>query len=161
MTTAKKKSRTRASWQQYFLDIAQLVSTRSTCKRRQVGAVTVLDNHILTTGYNGAPSGQPHCLTIGCLRDEQAIPSGERHEICRAIHAEQNAIIQSSIHGISLSGSTLYCTHQPCSICARMILNAKITKVIFTKGYSDSVTIKLLGDRLYQYINGEIIHASH
>jgi len=130
---------TRPSWDEYFFQIAQQVATRSTCMRRQVGAVLVKDKRILSTGYNGAPRGISHCIEVGCLRDELGIPSGERHELCRALHAEQNAIAQSALHGVKIEGSTLYCTHQPCSLCAKMIINAGILEVYFDQGYPDEL----------------------
>lgn len=111
--------------------------SRSTCLRRQVGAVLVKDKKILATGYNGAPSGLPHCLDVGCLRDELKIPSGERHELCRGLHAEQNAIIQAAYYGVSINGATLYCTNLPCIICTKMLINAGIQRVVFEEGYAD------------------------
>ena len=127
----------RPSWHKYFMGIADLVATRSTCLRRRVGAILVKDKRILTSGYNGAPSGIAHCIETGCLRDRLNVPSGEKHELCRGVHAEQNAIIQAANHGISVKGSVLYCTNQPCSICAKMIINAGIEKVYFRDGYND------------------------
>lgn len=125
----------------YFICIAGVVSTRSTCIHRQVGAVIVRDNHILTTGYNGAPSGIVHCNEGGgCLRD--GVQSGTMHEKCRAVHAEQNAIIQASLHGVSISGATIYCTHQPCVLCAKMLINAGICKVVYRFVYPDDSAIK-------------------
>ena len=114
-----------------------MVVSRSTCLRRQVGAVLVKDKKILATGYNGAPSGLPHCLDVGCLRDELKIPSGERHELCRGLHAEQNAIIQAAYYGVSINGATLYCTNLPCIICTKMLINAGIQRVVFEEGYAD------------------------
>ena len=128
---------TRPSWHTYFMGIADLVATRSTCLRRKVGAVLVKDKRILTSGYNGAPSGIAHCIETGCLRDRLNVPSGEKHELCRGVHAEQNAIIQAANHGITVKGSILYCTNQPCSICAKMIINASIEKVYYKNGYND------------------------
>jgi len=122
---------------EYFLRIASVVAERSTCRRHHIGAVAVKDKHILTTGYNGAPSGLKDCLELGCLRDEMNIPSGERHEICRGIHAEQNVIIQAALHGVSLEGSTIYCTHTPCVLCAKMLVNAKIKRFVSFGEYSD------------------------
>jgi dCMP deaminase len=116
---------TRPDVDQYFLKIASVVAERSTCRRHHVGAVAVKNKHILATGYNGAAAGLKDCLELGCLRDELNIPSGERHEICRGIHAEQNVIVQASLHGVSLEGSTIYCTHTPCVLCAKMLVNAK------------------------------------
>ncbi|MCS7151571.1 MAG: dCMP deaminase family protein, partial [Endomicrobia bacterium] len=127
----------RISWDEYFLKLAFLVAERSTCRRHHVGAVIVRDRRILTTGYNGAPSGCKDCLELGCLREELGIPSGQRHELCRAVHAEQNAIIQAGVHGIDITGSTMYCTHSPCIICAKMIVNAKIKRFVTYKDYSD------------------------
>lgn len=134
----KKK---RPSWDEYFLDIAELVSSRSTCRRRQVGAVIVKDKRILATGYNGAPKGLPHCLDIGCLREELKIPSGERHELCRGLHGEQNAFLQASLHGISVKDSVLYCTNQPCIICAKMIINTGIKEIVISEGYPDKMSM--------------------
>ena len=127
----------RPDWDEYFLKVAYLVAERSTCMRHHVGAVIVREKRILTTGYNGAASGVKDCMELGCLREEKKIPSGERHEICRAIHAEQNAIIQAGLHGIDISGSTVYCTHSPCILCAKMIVNAKIKNFITCGEYID------------------------
>ncbi len=134
----------RPSWKEYFMDIAVLVARRSTCRRRRVGAITVRDKRILATGYNGAPTGLPHCLDIGCLREELEIPSGERHELCRGLHAEQNVIIQAAYHGVSIEGATLYCTNLPCSICSKMLINAGIRDIIYQEGYADSMTEEML-----------------
>jgi dCMP deaminase len=128
---------------EYFLKIAAVVAERSTCRRHNVGAVAVRDKRILTTGYNGAPSGAKDCLELDCLRNEKNIPSGTRHEICRAIHAEQNAIIQGSLHGVSLEGSTIYCTHTPCVLCAKMLVNAKIKRYVSYSEYADDSFIEL------------------
>ena len=138
------KKRKRPAWDNYFLDIADLVSRRSTCLRRRVGAVLVRDKRILATGYNGAPRGIAHCLDVGCLREELGVPSGERHELCRAIHAEQNAIIQAALHGISIEGATLYCTHQPCILCAKMMINAQVKKVVYLQSYPDETALGFL-----------------
>lgn len=119
------------------MEITRLVASRSTCLRRHVGAVIVKDKKILATGYNGAPSGLPHCLDVGCQRDKFGIPSGERHELCRGLHAEQNAIVQAAYHGVSIRGATLYCTNLPCIICTKMIINAGIKRVIYEQGYAD------------------------
>jgi len=127
----------------YFLKIASVVAERSTCRRHHVGAVAVRDKHILATGYNGAPSGLKDCLELGCLRDELNIPSGERQEICRGIHAEQNVIIQASLHGVSLEGSTIYATHTPCVLCAKMLANAKIKRYVSFGRYNDNAFIDL------------------
>ena len=131
------EKKARPSWDEYFMDIVSLVSRRSTCRRRSVGAILVKDKRILATGYNGAPSGVSHCLDVGCLREELNIRSGERHELCRGLHAEQNAIIQSALHGISVRGATLYCTNQPCIICAKMVINAGIVRVLYRNEYRD------------------------
>jgi dCMP deaminase len=134
-----KEKITRPGADEYFLKIASVVAERSTCLRHHMGAVAVKDKHILTTGFNGAPSGLKDCLELGCLRNENNIPSGTRTEICRAIHAEQNVIIQAALHGISLEGCTIYCTHTPCVLCAKMMVNAKVKRVvIFTKYADDS-----------------------
>jgi len=122
---------------EYFLKIASVIGERATCRRHHMGALAVKEKHILATGYNGAPAGLPDCLELGCLRDKLDIPSGERHEICRAIHAEQNVIIQASLHGVSLEGSTLYCTHTPCRLCAKMLVNAKIKRFVSFRKYQD------------------------
>ena len=134
---------TRPDIDEYFLKIASVVAERSTCRRHYVGAVAVKDKHILATGYNGAPSGLKDCLELGCLRDEMNIPSGTRQEICRGIHAEQNVIIQATLHGVSLEGSTIYCTHTPCVLCAKMLVNAKIKRFISFGRYDDSAFIDL------------------
>ncbi len=136
----------RPDWDEYFSDIAALVARRSTCRRRQVGAVLVRERRILSTGYNGAPTGLRHCLDIGCLRVQLQIPSGERHELCRGLHAEQNAIIQAALHGVGIAGATLYCTNQPCVICAKMIINAGIVSVVVRDGYSDELAAEILGE---------------
>ena len=134
----------RPDWNEYFIDIALLVSRRSTCTRRSVGAVLVKDKRILATGYNGAPSGLAHCAEVGCLRAQQQVPSGQRHELCRGLHAEQNAIIQAAFHGISISGATLYCTTVPCSICLKMLINAGIRQMVCVEGYPDQLTESFL-----------------
>lgn len=134
----------RPDWESYFMDIASLVARRSTCLRRHVGAVIVKDRQLLSTGYNGAPSGLPHCLDVGCLRQELKVPSGERHELCRGIHAEQNAIIQAARHGVSIRDAALYCTNLPCSICAKMIINAGIHEVVYLSGYADPMSTEML-----------------
>ena len=140
---------------EYYIEIALTVAKRATCVRNKVGAVIVRDNHILTTGYNGAPRGLAHCLDIGCLRNAQNIPSGTMHEKCRAVHAEQNAIIQAALHGLQTSGSTLYCTHQPCILCTKMIINAGIKHVIYLNAYPDPDSMaffKEAGVTVEQYI---------
>ncbi|HOO91272.1 MAG TPA: cytidine/deoxycytidylate deaminase family protein [Syntrophales bacterium] len=134
----------RPSWDQYFMDIVDLVSRRSTCLRRKVGAVLVRDKRMLATGYNGPPAGVPHCSEIGCLRDQMHIPSGERHELCRGLHAEQNAIIQAALHGVSTKGATIYCTNHPCIICSKMIINSGIVSVVYTEDYQDELAARML-----------------
>jgi dCMP deaminase len=139
-----KRKMSRPTWEEYFMDITRLVSKRATCLRRQVGAVLVMDKRILATGYNGAPSGLAHCLEIGCLRELKQIPSGERHELCRGLHAEQNAIIQAAFHGIRIQGATLYCTNLPCVICTKMLINAGIREIIYESGYGDELSRDML-----------------
>ena len=142
----------RPSWDAYFMEITGLVAQRSTCLRRKVGAVLVKDKRILATGYNGAPSGLPHCLDVGCMREENNIPSGQRHELCRGLHAEQNVIIQAARHGIPIHGATLYCTTRPCVICAKMIINANITAVYFDEGYADELSDQMLHEAGVQLV---------
>ena len=143
----------RPSWQQYFMQMAYLAAKRSTCLRRSVGAVLIRDNQIISTGYNGSPKGVPHCSEVGCLRERMNVPSGEKHELCRGVHAEQNAIIQAAINGSSTRGTSLYCTHQPCSICARLIINAEIKTVYVSEAYPDA-----LGEQLFREAGVELIH---
>jgi dCMP deaminase len=126
------------------MDIACLVAKRSTCRRRQVGAIVVRDKRILATGYNGAPSGLPHCSEVGCLREQEGIPSGQRHELCRGLHAEQNVIIQAAFHGVCIQGGTLFCTNMPCSICSKMLVNAGIFDIRYQEGYADSMAEDIL-----------------
>ncbi len=134
----------RPGWDEYFMSIAYLVSQRSTCLRRKVGAVIVKDKHILATGYNGPPSGIRHCDETGCLREKLNVPSGQRHELCRGLHAEQNAIIQAALHGVALEGSIIYVTNQPCIICAKMLINAGIEEIIISDGYPDEMAAEFL-----------------
>jgi dCMP deaminase len=136
----------RPSWDEYFMDIARLVSSRSTCMRRQVGAVMVKSKHVLATGYNGTPSGITHCSETGCLREQLKVPSGERHELCRGLHAEQNAIIQAARHGVDINGATLYCTHSPCIICSKMLINAGIKQIVYIHGYPDQMSLDMIGE---------------
>ncbi len=143
MTTA---SRVRPDWDTYFMDMAKLASRRSSCLRRAVGAVLVKDRRLLATGYNGVPSGVTHCEVTGCLREKLGIPSGERHELCRGLHAEQNAIIQAAFHGVSIRDSVLYCTNLPCIICAKMLINAGVRRVVYLEGYADSLTEEMLAE---------------
>ncbi len=139
-------SDSRPSWEEYFMSITALVAERSTCLRRKVGAILVRDKRIIATGYNGAPSGIRHCLDVGCLREQQGIPSGERHELCRGLHAEQNAIIQAALHGVSVAGATLFCTNMPCSICSKMLINARIETIYYREGYADTLSTSLLAE---------------
>ena len=134
----------RPTWVEYFMDIADLVAKRSTCLRRQVGAVAVKDKRILATGYNGVPSGIPHCLEVGCLREQEGIPSGERHELCRGIHAEQNVIIQAAYSGVAIQGASLYCTNLPCLICSKMLINSGIREIFYRQGYADRLSEDML-----------------
>ena len=136
----------RPSPDEYFMEIASVVSKRSTCLREHVGAVLVREKHILSTGYNGAPSGLPHCEEVGCLRERLRVPSGERHELCRGVHAEANAIIQAALHGVSTENSTMYCTHQPCTMCTKMAINAKVKEIVYETPYPDDLSIQLLKD---------------
>lgn len=139
-----KTKKQRPSWDEYFLTIANLVSKRSTCLRRNAGAVIVHRKRILATGYNGAPSKIAHCEEAGCLREELGIESGKRHELCRGLHAEQNAIIQAALHGIKIEGAVLYTTLFPCSLCAKMLINSSIEKVLYLEGYPDELSVSLL-----------------
>ena len=135
----------RPSWDEYFMQMAELTAQRSTCLRRQVGAIIVKEKHIIATGYNGAPKGLPHCEELGgCLREKLEIPSGERHELCRALHAEQNAIIQAATLGQSIEGATIYITHQPCITCAKMIITAGISRIVIRRGYPDEMSRGML-----------------
>jgi dCMP deaminase len=136
----------RPSWDDYFMEIVGIAARRSTCRRRRVGAALVRDRRILATGYNGAPSGLRHCLEIGCFREQNHIPSGERHELCRGLHAEQNAIIQAALHGVSVKGATLYCTNHPCVICAKMIINAGIVRIVIADDYCDTLAEEMLAE---------------
>jgi len=136
----------RPSWESYFMDIARVVATRSTCTRRHVGAVLVKNRQILATGYNGVPRGLTHCGERGCLRDELGVPSGERHELCRGLHAEQNAIIQAAYHGAAIAGAEVYCTHQPCVVCAKMLVNAGVEVVHFAGSYPDGLAREVFAE---------------
>jgi dCMP deaminase len=138
--------RVRPDWDSYFMEIAGIVSKRSTCLRRNVGAIIVKDRRILATGYNGAPVGLKHCLDLECLREKMNVPSGERHELCRGLHAEQNAIIQAAYHGVSIYGAYLYSTHLPCSICMKMLINAGISEVFYVDGYPDALSMELVNE---------------
>ena len=136
----------RPTWDEYFIEIARLVASRSTCLRRQVGAVMVKDKNILATGYNGTPSGIRHCSEVGCLRQQLNVPSGERHELCRGLHAEQNAIIQAAKHGVNIDGATLYCTHSPCIICSKMLINSGVQRIVCRDGYPDALAKAMLDE---------------
>lgn len=136
----------RPSWDEYFMEIAQVAAKRSVCVRRQIGAVIVKDSRILATGYNGVPSGIIHCSERGCYRDQHNIPSGQRHELCLGLHAEQNAILQAALHGVSIKDSIIYITHQPCIICAKMIINAGIKRVVFQGDYPDNLAKQLFAE---------------
>ena len=129
----------RPSWDEYFMELASVVAKRSTCLRRNVGALIVKDKRVLATGYNGAPTGLRHCAEVGCLREKLGIPSGERAEMCRGLHAEQNALVQAARYGIAVMGSDLYCTTEPCGTCAKMIINAGIERVVFAEPYPDQL----------------------
>ncbi len=137
------KKITRLDADEYFLKIASVVAERSTCRRHHIGAVAVKNKHILATGYNGAPSGLKDCLELGCLRDELNIPSGTRHEICRGIHAEQNVIVQAGLHGVNLEGGTIYCTHTPCVLCAKILVNTKIKRFVSFSRYNDNTFVDM------------------
>ncbi|PIS28319.1 cytidine deaminase [Candidatus Saganbacteria bacterium CG08_land_8_20_14_0_20_45_16] len=143
----------RPSWDEYFLKITADVSERATCVKRKVGAIIVKDNRILSTGYNGTPKGFKHCEELGCLRKEMGIPSGHRHELCRGLHAEQNAIIQAAVHGVKISGGTLYCNYQPCVICAKMMINAGLKKLVYTGGYPDELAKQMLDESQIQVVH--------
>jgi dCMP deaminase len=134
----------RPTWDEYFVSIANLVRERSTCLRRQVGAVLVKNKRILATGYNGAPKGMPHCSETGCIRSRHDVPPGQRHELCRGIHAEQNAIVQAAAFGVNITGSTLYCTHFPCVLCVKMLINAGITRLVVEQDYPDDLAKSML-----------------
>ena len=136
----------RPTWDEYFMQMAELTAKRSTCLRRQVGAVIVKDKHIVATGYNGAPRGIAHCEKGGCLRQKMGVPSGQRHELCRALHAEQNAIIQAATLGQSIEDATIYVTNQPCVICAKMIINAGIKRIVVKEGYPDELSVEILDE---------------
>jgi len=143
----------RLSWDDYFMEITHLVAKRSTCLRRQVGAVIVRDKRILATGYNGAPRGLAHCSETGCLREKMGIPSGQRLELCRGLHAEQNAIIQAALSGVSIQDSQIYSVTRPCIVCAKMIINAGIKRVIFHEDYPDSLSEQMLKEAKVEVVN--------
>ena len=134
----------RLPWPEYFMKIAYLVAERSTCLRRKVGAVAVRDKRICATGYNGVPAGLAHCLEVGCLREKLGIPSGQRHELCRGLHAEQNVIIQAATHGVPIAGATIYCTTQPCLICTKMLINSGVEAIWWAEAYPDELSQGML-----------------
>lgn len=142
----------RISWDEYFMKIAHVVSERSTCLRRRVGAVLVKDKRILATGYNGAPSGLAHCAEVGCVREREKVPSGERHELCRGLHAEQNAIIQSARHGSAVTAAVLYSTTFPCSLCAKMLINVGVVRIVYEGGYPDTLSERILSEAAVEII---------
>ena len=134
----------RPDWDSYFMEMAQVASKRSTCMRRSVGAVIVKDKRLLATGYNGTPRGMAHCEEVGCLRTKLNVPSGKMHELCRGIHAEQNAVIQAAVHGVSVDGGTLYCTHQPCVVCTKILINAGIKRIVYANPYPDELAENMM-----------------
>lgn len=141
----------RPTWDEYFMDITRVVASRSTCLRRQVGAVIVKDKRLLTSGYNGAPRNLAHCAETGCLREKYHVPSGQRHELCRGLHAEQNAIIQAALHGVAIEGATIYTNTQPCSACTKMIINAGITRIVYEQSYPDQLAVELAQEAGIEY----------
>jgi dCMP deaminase len=141
---SEKEERVRPDWDEYFMEMAEIAMKRSTCIRRQVGAIIVRDKRIMATGYNGVPTGIQHCAERGCLREQLKVPSGKNHELCRGLHAEQNAIIQAAYLGQSIDGGTLYCTNQPCVICAKMIINAGLKRIVIKDGYADELAEEML-----------------
>lgn len=145
----------RPTWDEYFMNIVELIKERSTCMRREVGALIVKDKRILTSGYNGAPAGCVHCSEIGCIRQELNIPSGERHELCRASHAEQNAIVQAAMYGVSINGGTIYVTAQPCAICSKLIINSGIKRVVYKGDYPDELSLQLLSEASIDVVKWE------
>ena len=136
----------RPDYDTYFMEMATLVARRSTCVRRQVGAVIVKDKRVLTTGYNGSPRGTKHCEELGCIREQMKIPSGTRHELCRGVHAEQNAVIQAAYFGVSIDGSTIYTTTFPCSMCAKILINAGVREIVYSESYVDDLSKKLFDE---------------
>jgi dCMP deaminase len=143
---------TRSSWDEYFVEITNIVATRSTCLRRKVGAIAVKDRRIVATGYNGSPSKTSHCADVGCIRQQMNIPSGTRHELCRAIHAEQNLIIQAAIHSQTLEGCDVYCTTQPCIICAKMLIGCKVKNIYYHEGYNDPLSEEMFKEAGINFI---------
>ncbi len=145
----------RPDWNEYFMEMAELAAKRATCLRRKVGAVLVKNKKVLATGYNGAPMNIEHCESTGCLREKMEVPSGERHEICRGVHAEQNLVAQAAIHGVKTEDSIVYCTHQPCIICTKILINAGVKKIYFKNSYSDKFAEKLLNQSNVKFIKYE------
>jgi dCMP deaminase len=143
---------TRPAWDEYFMNITDVVASRSTCIRRKVGAIIVKEKRLLASGYNGAPKSLEHCLDRGCLRAEAQIPSGERHELCRGLHAEQNAVIQAATYGVAIDGASLYCTHQPCSACTKIIINAGIKRIVYRHSYPDKLAEELLAESGIEFL---------
>ena len=145
------------------MEITHVVASRSTCLRRKVGALIIKEKRILATGYNGAPKGLAHCQEVGCIREANNIPSGERHELCRALHAEQNAILQAALYGVSIQGATIYCTTHPCIMCAKMIINAGMQEVVISKTYPDTLSAALLEEAgvKVRYHDDEGISCAH
>ena len=150
----------RLSWDDYFMEITHLVAKRATCLRRQIGAVIVRDKRILSTGYNGAPRGLAHCLETGCLREKMGIPSGKQQELCRGLHAEQNAIIQAALSGVSIADSQIYSVTHPCVVCAKMIINAGIKRVVFEDSYPDSLSKEMLNEAEIEVVNIQDINGN-
>ena len=145
----------RPNWDDYFMEIAEVIKKRSTCIRRQVGAVIVKDNRILTTGYNGVPPKMKHCTEAGCLREKLKVPSGQRHELCRALHAEQNAVIQAAKNGIAIDGSTIYITAQPCIICAKILIASGIKKIVYNGEYPDELSMEMIKESKIEFVKYE------
>lgn len=143
----------RLSWDDYFMDITRLVAKRATCLRRQIGAVIVRDKRILATGYNGAPRGLPHCIETGCLREQRGIPSGQQQELCRGLHAEQNAIIQAALCGVSIENAQIYSYTHPCVVCAKMIINAGIKRIVYEDSYPDDLSKQMLDEAGVEVVN--------
>lgn len=150
----------RMPWSEYFMNIAFMVAERSTCVRRRVGAVAVKEKHILATGYNGVPAGIAHCEDVGCLRDQLKIPSGERHELCRGLHAEQNVIIQAAVHGVPLKDAEIYCTTQPCFICSKMLISCGVSGIFFAKAYPDAMAEAMCREAGVRYERMDFVPAS-
>jgi len=145
----------RPAWDDYFMKITQDVAERATCVKRKVGAIIVMGNRILSSGYNGAPKGLKHCAEVGCIRKEMNIPSGQRHELCRGLHAEQNAIIQAAVYGVKIEGATMYCNYQPCVICAKMMINAGIVKLVYAGGYPDELAMQMMKESAIEIVKYE------